>query len=373
MAIIDLHSKPFNEQTLTKLELFEDYAKEWIPTFVMSNYSEIYVFDFFAGPGYDKNQVAGSPIRILRQVEAQIGHIFAKRVKVHLFFNEYGKSKYKLLKQSCDKYIENSLEMSRAKKSDLLNVVYYNEDFAILFPKLLSTIKKFPSLIYIDQNGLRFLADQYLLELEKTETTDFLYYASSSFLLRFGNTPEFQHCLSLNVESIRMKKPKYVHQELLDQLRKKLPAKTNVSLYPFTIKKKSNYYGVIFGASHPRAVDKFLKTVWKKNEINGSANFDIDDDKGKVQLDLFEGKHLTKIERFQENFTSMILSGKIKSNADAYNFVLKEGHIPQHATEVMRKLKQARVVTYDAKQPLISYEKVYGREQRLLTYNVCKK
>lgn len=373
MAIIDLHSKPFDEQTLTKLELFEDYAKEWIPTFVMSNLPEVCVFDFFAGPGYDSNQVAGSPIRILRQVEAQIGHVFTKRVKVKLFFNEYEKNKFKLLELSCGKFIDNSPEMSRAKKTGLLSVTYYNEDFAILFPKLLSTIKAFPSLIYIDQNGLRFLADQYLLELEKTETTDFLYYASSSFLLRFGNTPEFQHCLSLNIESIRMKKPKYVHQELLVQLREKLPAKTKLSLYPFTIKKNSSYYGIIFGASHPRAVDKFLKTVWKKNEINGSANFDIDDDKKKVQLDLFEGKHLTKIERFQEYFTEMILSGQIKTNADAYNFVLKEGHVPQHATEVMRKLKQSGVVTYDAKQPLISYEKVYGREQRLLTYNLCKK
>ena len=66
MAIIDLHTKPFDEQTLTKLELFEDYAKEWIPTFVMSSHHIICVFDFFAGPGYDKNHVAGSPIRILR-------------------------------------------------------------------------------------------------------------------------------------------------------------------------------------------------------------------------------------------------------------------------------------------------------------------
>ena len=96
-------------------------------------------------------------------------------------------------------------------------------------------------------------------------------------------------------------------------------------------------------------------------------------DRKKVQLDLFEGKHLTKIERFQECFTEMILSEQIKTNVDAYNFVLKEGHIPQHATEVIRKLKQAGVVTYEARQPLISYEKVYGREQRIITYNVCKK
>ncbi|MDR0506513.1 MAG: hypothetical protein LBH32_06830 [Dysgonamonadaceae bacterium] len=33
----DLHSKPFDKGTITKLEIFENYAKEWLPTFVMSS------------------------------------------------------------------------------------------------------------------------------------------------------------------------------------------------------------------------------------------------------------------------------------------------------------------------------------------------
>lgn len=267
MAIIDLHTKPFDEQTLTKLELFEDYAKEWIPTFVMSGCSSIWIFDFFAGPGYDLNSIAGSPIRILKQVEAQIGNIFTKQVRVNICLNEYEKDKYDMLKFACEKLLCGNPNMGRAMKSGWLNIEYYNEDFADLFPKLLPRIKKNPSLVYIDQNGLRFLADNYLLELEKTSTTDFLFYASSSFLLRFGKTPEFQHCLSLGFDAFRNNKPKYVHQELLAQLRNKLPSTTNLSLYPFTIKKRTNYYGIIFGASHPRAVDKFLKTAWKKMKL----------------------------------------------------------------------------------------------------------
>lgn len=48
MAIIDLHSKVFDETTITKLELFEDYAKERNPTFVMSNCANLWIFDYFA-------------------------------------------------------------------------------------------------------------------------------------------------------------------------------------------------------------------------------------------------------------------------------------------------------------------------------------
>jgi hypothetical protein len=58
----DLYEKPFDEGTITKLEIFENYAKEWIPTVVMGGYPEIWIFDFFAGTGYDKNDIAGSPL-----------------------------------------------------------------------------------------------------------------------------------------------------------------------------------------------------------------------------------------------------------------------------------------------------------------------
>ena len=96
MAVIDLHSKEFDEATITKLELFEDYAKEWIPTFVMSNCTNLWIFDYFAGPGYGKNNVEGSPIRILRQVAAQIGNIFRRQTKINICFNEYDEGKHHL-------------------------------------------------------------------------------------------------------------------------------------------------------------------------------------------------------------------------------------------------------------------------------------
>lgn len=51
------------------MEIFKNYAKEWIPTFVMSNFTkEIWIFDFFAGTGYDLNGIVDSPIHILQQM-----------------------------------------------------------------------------------------------------------------------------------------------------------------------------------------------------------------------------------------------------------------------------------------------------------------
>ena len=69
MPYKDLHDKAFDEATIAKLEIFEDYAQAWIPTFVMQSIPTICIFDFFAGTGYDKNGVAGSPIRILEKIK----------------------------------------------------------------------------------------------------------------------------------------------------------------------------------------------------------------------------------------------------------------------------------------------------------------
>ena len=49
MPIKNLHDEPFDESTIAKLEIFEDYAQAWIPTFVMQAASTICIFDFFCG------------------------------------------------------------------------------------------------------------------------------------------------------------------------------------------------------------------------------------------------------------------------------------------------------------------------------------
>ena len=88
MPIKNLHDEPFDDSTIAKLEMFEDYAQEWIPTFVMKNTPTICIFDFFAGTGYDINGIAGSPIRILQKIKQQVIEIFQRKVKVKIYLNE---------------------------------------------------------------------------------------------------------------------------------------------------------------------------------------------------------------------------------------------------------------------------------------------
>ena len=256
----------------------------------MSPYKHICIFDLFAGPGYDKNGIAGSPIRILSQANAMLSGIVARNKQIYIWLNEFDKEKFTLLQDNCIQFIDNNLQLKSAIENDIIKIKYTNLDFAKLFPELINIIRKFPSLVFLDQNGIKFLSDQYFHDLVTTSTVDFLYFVSSSYFFRFGDRPEFSMNVQIDMQRAKGNPYKFIHRSLLEQFREKIPSNSNVKLYPFSIKKGTNIYGIIFGASHPLAVDKFLNVVWKKNSINGEANFDIDEDASKSQLSLFDGK-----------------------------------------------------------------------------------
>lgn len=368
MAYKDLHDEPFDESTIAKLQMFEDYAQEWIPTFVMQGLPIICIFDFFAGTGYDKNDVAGSPIRILEKIKEQITNIFQKGVKIRVYLNEFDRNKYELLKNACANYLEVNKDVERATE-----IKYFNEDFEELFPKLFPVIRDFPSLVYLDQNGIKFLSEKYFLELEKTKQTDFLYFVSASYFWRFGEKKEFKVHLDIDMDEAKKNPYKFIHRSIIKQLREKLPANTNLKLYPFSLKKGPNIYGIIFGATHRRAVDKFLKVAWNRSPINGEANFDIDDDALKRQGFLFGNQPLTKIEAFKENVRNKLLAKEIVDNYQLFDFVLEEGHLGRHAAEVLQEMKTKGVISYEGKSPLLTYENVYSKKKRKLSYSILKK
>jgi three-Cys-motif partner protein len=363
----DLHEKPFDETTIAKLEIFEDYAQAWLPTFIMWGEPVICIFDFFAGTGFDKNRIPGSPIRLLRKIREQIGLIFQKNIKVRVFFNEFEKEKYAQLCVACEQFFTEYPEVRRAIDLQILN-----EDFDVCFFELLPVIKAQSSLVYLDQNGIRFLSEKYLLELEKTTRTDFLYFVSSSYFRRFGDKEEFKTYIQLDMDEVKNNPYKFIHRILLAQLREKLPPTTKLKLYPFSLKKGANIHGIIFGASHPRAVEKFLGIAWKRNAVNGEANFDLDDDMKKTQLDLFAGKQLTKIEAFQQRLREKVLDGSISDNFSAFNFALEEAHVGAHAADELKKMKQEGVIDYEGSSPLVTYDNVY-KSPRELRYKILKK
>jgi three-Cys-motif partner protein len=365
MGYKDLHDSPFDDSTIAKLEIFEDYAQAWIPTFVMQSTPEIHIFDFFAGTGYDKAGVAGSPIRLLTKIQEQKGHLFQKRVKVVVHLNEFEpnkrkQAKFDLLKQSCTEFMDADPSLKNR-----VEINYYNENFEELFPKLITKVKQYPSLVYLDQNGIKYLADTYFLELEKTSQTDFLYFVSSSYFWRFGDSDEFKIHIDIDMQAAKKQGYRKIHQTITEQVSMKLPKNSKLKLYPFSLKKGVNIHGIIFGASHPRAVDKFLSIAWKRNEENGEANFDIEDEAGKAQLSFFEEPKLSKIDAFKNELRGLLLDKKITDNYQALVYAYGSGHIPKHAAECVKELKDGKQLKYEGKSPLVTYDNVYKHNKKV--------
>jgi three-Cys-motif partner protein len=372
MGYKDLHVKPFDSGTIAKLEIFEDYAQAWIPTFVMQSTPEIHIFDFFAGPGYDSNCVPGSPIRILQKINDHLGNILQKKTKIVLHLNEFepnkkAQEKYDLLQENCSVFIEQN-----PKLKYFLTVNYYNMNAEQLFFDLLPFIKKYPSLVYLDQNGVKFISDEYVNELEKLTTTDFLYFVSSSYFKRLGCTEEFKKVLEFDIAELEKEEYRNIHRLVLNKIKSKLPINSKLKLFPFSIKKGANIYGIVFGAKNYAAVDKFLNISWKRNSLNGEADFDIDEDNCKKQLDIFEGKKMTKIEKFQSDLESKILICSSVNNRQVLIYTYENGHIPQHASELIKRLKSENKLSYDSRTPALNYDNVF-RQNNIITYSIKKK
>jgi len=357
MARIDHHIKPYDEGTLVKLEIFERYVETWLPTFIMqAHVKEVNIVDFFAGLGYDKIKQKGSPIRILDKIDSFFGYLQQYNTKINLYLNEYNEIKYNDLQNNCNDYLSNN---PRLKK--FVEIHYSNKDFNIIYTEIFNKTKNAPNLYIIDQSGIKFTNQENFDTLLKTEKTDFLFFISSSFFKRFNTTDEFNRHLEITEEELQKNPYNFIHRIVLEKYRSLIPSNSTLQIFPFSIRKSANIYGIIFGSKHILGVEKFLKIAWNKNKLNGEANFDIDKDIDKSHPTLFpEMKQLTKLEKFKINLEEYIAYKKTVTNIDLYYFTYTNGHIAEHTNNWLRANKNKKI-SY-AGHTKISWDSVKNNE-----------
>ncbi len=358
MARIDHHIKPYDEGTLVKLEIFERYVEAWLPTFIMQPHiKEVNIVDFFAGLGYDKNMQKGSPIRILDKIDSFFGYLQLNNTKINLYLNEFNQNKFSALQINCNEYLSVN---SRVKK--FVEIHYSNKDFNEIYTEILDKTKNSPNLYIIDQNGIKFTNQENFNTLLRTEKTDFLFFISSSFFKRFNTTDEFNRHLEITEDELNKNPYNFIHRIVLEKYRSLIPANSTMQIFPFSIRKGANIYGIIFGSKHILGVDKFLKIAWNKNKLNGEANFDIDKDIDKAQQSLFpEFKQLTKIEKFENSLEEFISNKRKVTNIDLYYFTYINGHIAEHTNNWLRLAKSNKKISYSG-HTKISWDSVKNNE-----------
>ena len=346
MAADDFHDKPFDEGTLTKLDIFQLYTREWLPVFLArppNAESEVHLFDFFAGPGCDANGIPGSPLRTLQVLKEYSGQNLAGWGRVGITTHFFDASKKKI------EALENRIKSAGLVPDGVvLDIKRY--EFAEAFTRYDEILRAHngAKLLLIDQFGVDTVTEEVFRRLVEFSRTDFLFFISSNTLRRFRDHPAIK-------QKIRPTSDHYqVHRAVLDYYRAFLPKGKRYYLAPFSIRKGSNIYGLIFGSAHPRGIDKFLTVAWRKDRLNGEADFDIDRDNLKPDeptLDLGELFQPTKITVFERALRQALTARRLHDEIDLMELCFAHGVTRQHARSVLKALKDEGAIKTEFQVP----------------------
>lgn len=360
----NFHRKPFDEGTLTKLELFEKYAQAWLPVFLArsTHAGTITVADFFAGPGHDADGKPGSPLRLLKQIRQYTESITSSNARVRLELNEAASSKARSLQ---------SVMLAQSIPNELCSWTVHNLEFEQAFEKFYPRFRDSANLIFLDQQGMKFISDDVFLRMTALPRTDFIFFIASSFIRRFEEHAHFRRYLAIPTGTISARSFNDTHRAVTEYYRNLLRGGNDYFIGQFSIKKGSNLYGLIFGSGHPSGIEKFLRVCWAMDPERGEANFDIDHDHiDPTAPHLFPEMDVArKASVFQEELRGMILNRVITTDADAYVHCLRRGMLPKHGKEVVGDLRRQRNISVEGgRQPRISL-KGYKDPRRLEVTN----
>lgn len=347
----DINSSPFNEGTKIKLNIFRRCFREWYPVFVHDLYTKhLFVFDMFAGSGMDTKGVSGSPLILLEEAKGtQCEHCKALKSssnvkQVFFLFNEFSKPKYEALTNNVHGFQNRCMESHGCSECPIKKGIYTrNEDFQNLFEdekidKIFKN-KEYGKFVLLDQYGIKQVTEDVFSKLVSSPKTDFIFFISSSTITRFKELSAIQQYFDTNKMNFDDAQPKECHRLIKEYFENLIPKGKDYYLHSFTIKKGSNYYGLIFGTSHSLGMEKFLKVCWEEDRLSGDSNCNIDNDYEEGSL-FYNESETQKIVTVKQELKDKILSGIIKDNISGLKYALHRGCQPKVFVEVMSDVKK---------------------------------
>ena len=354
MAKKDINGKPFADATQLKLDIFRRCFREWFPVFVHNpTIKHVFIYDLFAGSGYDSVGNPGSPIILLEEAmgdKKQHCVALSQKSKLVAFaFNEMESAKRNQLENAITSKISGcKATCSMPKRVYESHIYYADEDFTSLIerPNLNSILANpaYAKFVLLDQYGFSKVNEGIFLKLVQSPTTDFIFFISSSFIRRFKNEDAVKHYIDTQKIDFNESLPKESHRVIADFFRSLIPADKEFYIHHFTIKRGSNYYGLIFGSGHTLGMEKFIKVCWAEDPKSGESNCNIDNDFEEGSL-FYNLEQTEKKQRVRQELRNAILNGTIKNNIDGLKKSLSLGCEPKLFIEVINDLKKEKKVS----------------------------
>lgn len=364
----NFHESPFDEATILKLGIFRDYLETWLPTFLNQVpghkwNGKINIFDFFCGPGLDKNGRPGSPLVIIEKCQEFLYQIQENNKEINIYFSDSNKSKIESLQQVLStKKIPKEIKISAER-------IGFNDQFEKMNPVMQGAA----NLLFIDQCGIKEVNEEIFRKLTSLHGTDFIFFIASSYVQRFHSTPEFKSHLNGIERTFSQKASSaFAHRSIAGWYRDKIPTNKKYFLGSFSIKKNRNTNGIIFGSNHHLGLDKFIRICWKYDKHRGEANFDIDGEAFPVDeptIDLFSDHFVaSKLAEFQGDIERKILEGIFTKDSEIYIYALQEGFIPsKHVGPVIKGLLKDKKISLKGGNLRMSKESIQSpREFKIL-------
>ncbi len=346
MPAEEIEDKPFNEGTLTKLQLFELYARAWLPVFTSPSepiWKRIHVFDFFAGRGRDCEGTPGSATRLLAEIRNRWPEIQSKNLQVTLTASDADADKI----DSLASYFKDHSLIPPGLRFDP-----QTGDFAAVFERYKPILQSgdVACLVLLDQYGFKQIDAEVFATLTRCPVTDILFFVSTQHLHRFADHPAVKRYIELE----RAEDHYLAHKPVIEWYRSRIPAGQEYYLAPFSFKKGKNIYSLIFGSAHPRGMEQFLSVAWQKDKLNGEADYDLNREDFSdlapfLAMDMFEKPK--KIQIFEAELQKSILDQTLTCEADLYRFCLSHAMLPKHATPVLSELKNRGRIACDFRSP----------------------
>lgn len=297
----------------------------------------VQIFDFFGGRGKDVNGICGSPIRILKVLNQNAERIKKSGVKIRVIINEFEKPKF-------DELYNNFMEVA---DEGLYEIVCLNNDFTLVFDTYYPSMRDSANFLFMDQNGIMQITEIVFSRLIDLKKTDFIF--SSSYIKRFSELDEFKKYLNITKQEVKGKSYYHIHRIVLNYCRNLVPNDKKYFMAPFSIKKPTGIYGLIFGSNHTYGIEKFLSVCWKHDKLTGEVNFDIDNEGIKLgQPSLFQEFNIpSKRQVFESGLRNKILNRELIDNVSIYMFTLSEGFLLKDANTILRDLKKENKIKFD--------------------------
>lgn len=346
----DINKRTFSEETELKLDIFRECFREWYPVFINAPFiQKVYIYDMFAGSGCDQVGNPGSPLVLLEEAKGDKGqyceHVYnGKFPHVYFAFNEKKKDKVDELKKNVSDMLAScrlNCQYNKCVFQEDKNLFYRNDDFKNLITNtnLLNILneKDYAKFILLDQYGFIQISDDIFRQLVKAPKTDFIFFIASSFLRRFSSLELVKKYFQIHSIEFDTNKPQDCHRNVAKYFRSLVPQDKEYYIHHFTIKKNSNYYGLIFGTNHTLGMEKFLKVCWKHDRFAGESNFNINYDFEEGTL-FYEPDAPNKIKNAKDDISKRITERVIRSNKEGLKYTLKLGCEPKIFVDVVQTM-----------------------------------